>query len=247
VESSAFAGLDQILLIAGNDPAVATAVKSAVETQWTPRSLARALKRRAGMNAVLLENLRAAGPSSLKPLIHNTAVLPEKMDAQQWNAFIDENASLLLRHLRTIIAVADKPLPQSYPVILADEVKVNSDTNPHHALLQMMDEKYNYLADQRATEFSRAAVTRAAAAVLAWQGRHRGYPSNLGQAIKPVPADPFNGAPLGYKQERQGFVIYSVGRTGKYTGGRIDREPVNTESSFRYPLPSILNGPIKDE
>lgn len=36
--------------------------------------------------------------------------------------------------------------------------------------------------------------------------------------MKPVPTDPFDGKPLRYRQEGKGFVVYSIGATGKYTG-----------------------------
>ena len=246
VEGSALFGLDQILLIAGNAPAVADAVRAAIEKQWMPRSLAQSLKKRAGMNAVILENLRKTGPSSIKPLMRTGSASPEPMDAHTWNAFVDENASLLLRHSRTIIAVADKPYMQSYPVIRAADASVDSDPNPQHLLLVLMDENYGYMAEQRATSVARANVTRAAAAVLAWKGRHRVLPATLAQAISPVPTDPFSGAPLGYLRRRSSFVVYSAGKTGTYTGGSRDQKPATRESVFRYPLPPALKGPIRD-
>jgi hypothetical protein len=49
--------------------------------------------------------------------------------------------------------------------------------------------------------------------------------------MKAVPTDPFDGKPMRYRVEGKGFVIYSVGPTGKYAGspkqpGRPFREVV---------------------
>lgn len=246
VESSAVAGMSEILLIAGSDPRVAEAVRAATETGWKPRSLARSLKTRAGMNAVILEKLRAAGPAAIQPLMRGGSQSLKPMNAQEWDSFIDENGILMLRHSREIIAVADRPFQESMPVILAAEARVQSDNSPRHLLLQLMDEKFAYLAEQRATSIARAEIMRAAAAVLAWRGRHGSYPSGLAPAISPVPSDPFSGAALGYRRGGSGFVVYSVGRTGKFTGGSPTRKNDDRECSFRYPAPAYLKGPIRD-
>ncbi len=246
VESSATGGLVEILLIAGDEPEVAGAVRAAIESSWEPYSLARMLKTRAGMNAVILENLRAAGPASLLPLIARSSVTPASIDPQHWDSFIDENGSQLLRHSQTIAAIADMPYVRAHPAFRTAETSVDADNNPNHLLLGLMEEKHDDMLEQRTSAIARAQVTRAAAAVLEWKVRHRAYPTSLSQAISPAPADPFSDKPLSYRREGWGFVVYSVGKSGKHAGGRISQAARKGEAVFRYPLPPSLKGPIKE-
>jgi hypothetical protein len=79
-----------------------------------------------------------------------------------------------------------------------------------------------------------------ASAVLAWRAAHGVWPKTPGPAIGAVPADPFDGRPLRYRREPQGFVIYSVGPSGRFDGGTTRVRPSPKEILFRYPLPTYL-------
>jgi len=239
VESSAMTGLDEILLLAGDDPRAADAVRATIEQQWRPASLAAAIRRRIGVTLVILDNVRDAGPDSIKPLLKAVKGPPQAMDGKRWNAFVDENATLLLGRAKRVIPLADRPYRECSGAISAMEEEVDSDANPNHLLQALMDEKYGYMLDQRASSIARAAVTRSAAAVLAYRGRHGAFPSELGEALQP-PRDPFSGAPVGYRREGVGFVVYCPGKTGRFRGGDRNAPPARREAVFRYPIPPAL-------
>ncbi len=76
---------------------------------------------------------------------------------------------------------------------------------------------------------------RSAAAVLAWRAEHGALPAALDACMKPVPVDPFDGKPMRYRVEGSGFVVYSVGETGKYAGApRVVGQPFR-EAMVRWP------------
>jgi hypothetical protein len=84
-------------------------------------------------------------------------------------------------------------------------------------------------------------VTMASAAILAVRAR-------TGSFLRALPRgfiDPFSGKPLGYRREgATGFVVYSVGQSGKFDGGNPgDPDPPAHFGSkayfFRYPIKQI--------
>jgi hypothetical protein len=67
-----------------------------------------------------------------------------------------------------------------------------------------------------------------ALAVERYRRKHGEWPESLAKLVpellKEVPADPFDGRPLRYRQGEDGVVVYSVGPDGRDDGGRFDRE-----------------------
>jgi hypothetical protein len=96
------------------------------------------------------------------------------------------------------------------------------------------------LPDDRAKLAATALETEAAAAVLAWKAAHGAFPAKLSQAMPKPPLDPYNGKPLGYRREGNGFVVYAVGPWGTFTGGTPSEPPSKLDTAFRYPLPPYL-------
>ena len=52
-------------------------------------------------------------------------------------------------------------------------------------------------------------------AVLVYRKEHGAWPETLAACMDKVPVDPFDGKPLRYRLTEKGFVVSSVGKTGK--------------------------------
>jgi len=90
------------------------------------------------------------------------------------------------------------------------------------------------LAESPARAEARTSCVRAGAHVLKWRAEHGTWPDGLNEAMSPAATDPFSDQPLKYRQEGAGFVVYSPGPTGKFTGG-TPGEKKRGEAVFRYP------------
>ncbi|HLK61262.1 MAG TPA: hypothetical protein VKU00_32230, partial [Chthonomonadaceae bacterium] len=93
---------------------------------------------------------------------------------------------------------------------------------------------------KRATDQARISIVQTGASLLAWKAKHGAFPNRLEEALPTIPTDPFDGKPLRYRRESNGFVVYSIGVTGNFDGGSPDEKPDAKESLFRYPRPSYL-------
>jgi hypothetical protein len=83
-------------------------------------------------------------------------------------------------------------------------------------------------------------VTFAGAEVLAYKARHGQWPDRLAQIDSYPPIDPYTGRPLKYRRIPDGFVVYSLGESGRDGGGQIpapDTPARDWKAVFRYPAP----------
>jgi len=84
--------------------------------------------------------------------------------------------------------------------------------------------------------FAEARVTRVGLAAIDYRNEHGSYPATLDVLGLEEVADPFNGEPLNYRLEGDGFVIHSVGRDAADDGGwQPAGTPDNDDISWRYP------------
>lgn len=86
---------------------------------------------------------------------------------------------------------------------------------------------------------ARGAVLRAAAALLAYRASHATFPERLDQALPDARPDPFTGRPLPYRQEGDGFVVFSGGPDRNYAGGRPGEPKPTDQALFRYPATPV--------
>lgn len=90
-------------------------------------------------------------------------------------------------------------------------------------------------------------MSRTVFALAAYRAEHKEYPENLADLapryLPAVPNDLFAGAPLHYRREASGYVLYSVGRNGKDDGGRDYREPHSAGSS--PPDDEVIRMPVE--
>jgi len=79
---------------------------------------------------------------------------------------------------------------------------------------------------------ARHAVLDAGAAMLAARVKTGAFPKTLPAGF----TDPYTNKPLGYRREgTNGFLVYSVGPTGKFSGGILGEWPTRNQIVFRYP------------
>jgi hypothetical protein len=242
VDSMTLLGLQKILYIAGSDPAVAKAVRSAIENEWRPHSLARAFEGEAGMHVVDLQILRTQNSAYLNQYLGNTATPPLHMSPQELSDFVDENGRVLLRLERPVISAADLPNHQANAALRRASDQVENDMDHRHVLVLVLFFDYGNLAVRQATLQATAEVTRTAAALLAWKGRHGSFPPILADAMTPLPMDPFDGMPLRYRREGHGFVVYSGGADGKFAGGVPTKKARQNRNLIPLSVPFLLRG-----
>lgn len=128
-----------------------------------------------------------------------------------------------LHRFDRIIEIAKMPLPQRLELVLSenDQGRTMSIFAPYvMGVIYIGDGGYAFYSatkpvtyDGREKAFRDCAQT--AIAIKRYQLAHGKLPDSLAQLvptfIPEIPADPFNGKPLQYRQENEGFYIYSVG------------------------------------
>jgi hypothetical protein len=140
----------------------------------------------------------------------------------------DMNDAHYIAWMRRIIRVADLPYPQALARIrsvLAEAKRV--EHHPDYELAAIAIGSMEQLPAVVARQAAIAEVTRSFAAVLVWKAKHGNLPNTLAEAMSIPAIDPYDLKPLRYRVEGSSFVIYSVGETGKFDGGKPDvRTPV---------------------
>lgn len=147
----------------------------------------------------------------------------------------DMNDAHYIAFMRRIIPVADLPYPQALAAIRS--VKAGSkalENDPDYKLAVMCLNTWEELPSVGARHIAFANVITAYAAVLAWKAQNGKVPETLAEAMNPPILDPFDLKPLRYRIEGAGFVIYSVGESGHFDGGKPGVNPPVKESVVRW-------------
>jgi hypothetical protein len=243
IDAVTISGFQKILYHSGSDPRVTDAVRKAIETSWRPHDLVRALRNEAGSQVVALWVLRFQHSEFLDQELGTGST--GKLNLKPWEIsdFVDDNGRTLLKREREVIAGAALPYAQADLAFRRADTLMQNDPDHRHILALTAFPMYSGLPARRAELQATADVTRAAAALLAWRARHGRLPSRLESAIEPVPIDPFDGKPLNYRREGDGFVVYCVGADGRFKGGVPGKRRYQHDVLFRYPLPSYLKHP----
>ena len=224
--------LSSILKISKDDAAVAAAVQAALEARpalalgTTLRAeLADYLGRSAGYKK---SALNAKGNSADSDITKD----PDYRDAMVKYHYpkdpklaaarlFDMNDATFIAAMRRIIPVADLPYPEAIARIGNVAAEISPlEKNPDKTLAGMVLETIGNLPAVAARHKATAETLRAAAAVIAWKAQHGHLPATLAEAMNPPAADPYDLKPLRYRTVDAGFVIYSVGKTGKFDGGK---------------------------
>ncbi len=248
-------GMEKVLYASGEQPGVAQAVEQAIAQHWKPHSLKYGMGGEFVMATVEIERLRKAGPGSLKDwggVLEGDGFKgqAQRFGLQQsanWQKFLNNNESVLLREIKQTALTVDLPFWEARPPLKATEARLESKKDDsNYVLTGVFLPVFAQAATKQAQNRAQAAVVRAAASVLAWKQQRGQFPDTLNQIMKTVPADPFDGKPLRYRHEGKGFVVYSVGETGKFDGGTPARKPDDSYAPvFHYPMPDYLAHPPK--
>jgi hypothetical protein len=202
------------------------------------------------IQGITLETCRKGGRKSLSGFStlltpeQNKAV-PELPSEADWQAFIDDSGTFMLQASRKIAAASDLPYPQASAKIREAVAPITDSFQKEMLIAAVLFPDFTQAATKRTGDEAHANVVRAAAKLLAWKRVHGSFPDKLEQAMPTVPADLFDLKPLRYRREGNGFVVYSVGQTGKFDGGTATVKPDAKESLFRYPRPAYLDQEAK--
>ncbi len=245
VDAITLSAFRKIIYISHGNPRVARAVQQTIERGWKPDSLAASMRTEVAFQQGMIALLRHAGPSALdgmtggtdKPNRRQTDGLAG-LNRDAWEQFLNANGSYLLHIMPQAITAADQPYPQAHASMQAIEAQVEQPKDLTHLIAVIMFPMGDLLVQKQAQIEAWAGTTRAAAALLSYRAAHGAYPATLGQALSPVPLDPYNGQPLQYKLQKAGFVVYSIGPDGRFDGGTASLMPASKQALFRYPLPS---------
>lgn len=241
IDTVAFIGMQKILFISNGDPKVAQAVQAAIAQNWHPRPLAPTLANEAAFQQGFVRFVEKAGPQSLAndPAQESSEIdlSGERAGSKEWDDLMEANAAVLLAEQMQAVSAADQPYSlaeRAMREVVADSMKPLGS----HLLPSLLVPNLASFVTLRAQDQAGAEVTEAGAAMLAWKASHGSFAPSLAGVLPSVPRDPFSGKPIGYRAKGGGFVVYSVGPTGRFRGGSPVSEPDQAESVFRWPLPA---------
>ena len=228
-------GMQTILRNANGAPEVAKAVDKAVEQKWRKTLPWVALANETAFGNSEIHSFEAKGPGRIMLSIDPNIAESFTRDKAEWIGFIDLNGTAYLDLMQQSIAAAKLPYPSS-----VEQLSVIASQRSTGPMDQMVLPNLLY---PRAAGYcircnqitAKAAVTRAACAVFLYKSTHGAYPSTLADAVTTANhgavIDPFDGKPISYRREQNGFVVYSVGPTGQYNGSDSENQH---EEAFRY-------------
>jgi len=246
-DSTAVSGMQDILQIAGPNAAVDAQAQAALAASGL--SLSRAIGGECAAADGLFLLVRHAPPADFAQLLPGDSPYRGKgrtaqkqfTPAQQTQvmALIDAAEALTLSQTRALYEAANLPRPareEAFARSFGQAVSLRDDPVRILAAPISMAGQYTALtfpdfADRSA---ARHAVVAAGAAVLAASVKAGAFPDTLPAGL----TDPYTGKPLGYRREgTDGFVVYSVGGSGTFSGGSPGDKLTASQVSFRYPAP----------
>jgi hypothetical protein len=237
-------GMRDILYMAGPNAKVADQVRTTIASSRPRFSLRHMLKGEVVTQLGTMEMLRRLGPKGLaeyltdKPVPRFRKLAPgeQKLFQNLWDAAEAD----YLRQMRHAMTLADQP----YPARLTQFKRLDQQfarlyaTSPNHPVRRLISTlPLEAAISVLGISLAREEVVIAAAAVLAYRARHSAWPDHLEEALPDPPLDPFSSEPVKYRREGEGFVVYSVGPTGKNTGTPPTAGRRATVDFFHYPPP----------
>jgi|GEM_PF-1517886 len=245
-ESLALRGMQNTLDQAGPNAAVAEAVRQAILSNRPHLSLRYGLtgevvlqdtgirQMRAALDKEGLRVMAAAFQPPNDPILKRlTPGAPaDRRLAADW---LDASEAIILTRMGGLLAAADlTPVPRRQA--FAQDAAAQAAA-PKSVLTLLPDILLPLFAGVQENETRRVAqeeVTLAAAAILAARAKSGAFPDAL-----PAPSvDPYTSKPLLFRREgADGFIVYSAGPQGDYSGGKPGERVIPGQSGFRYPVP----------
>jgi hypothetical protein len=227
-------GMGEVLRADGERPGVAREVLRALEN-WKPGSLRRALGSDVVMHCAFIDQLRRGGLDYLLGFAREVRAGTRAERTAEWNAELDGEGVQILSRMRAIIAAVDLPYQVAQGAIAAACRRSVKQQDQMRLLGAVFAMRYPILPAKVAEERALVDTIRASASLFIWKAQHGAFPDRLAQALPELPRDPFDQQPLRYRREGTGFVIWSVGPTGRFDGGQPGSMMPANEVAFRYP------------
>ncbi len=235
--------MERVLYTAGDQPGVAQAVADAISQNWKTVSMADGMRGEIILGEVVFDMLRAgkfhadakdglyANAVARRPSSLSVALL----DANELNllTYQQENLHLMMGSYMNSKAGLDRldREARSYPYL------------PTRYIATILVPVFSQARSKQAQGEAQAAVVRMAALAFAYRQSRGQFPDEWAQTNTPASNDPFSDHALTYRREKEGFVLYSAGPTGAFSGGAAGRKPDSKETVFRFPMPAYYTQP----
>ena len=247
-EAITLSGMQSILALAGPNPNVDISVQGAVAAKHSRLSLRGALSGETGffyagfarMHKVEKDGIPAAFAAAGFPDGEARKVEMPEAAQQRFHNLIDAwEADYLARTVPAIVASNQALRIRQAVFTSTDRIREQDSNNGEdirHLFTDLYIPTFSKMAENDTRIHARESVTLAAAAILGLKAKSGAFPDKL----PPEFTDPFTNKPLQYQREGDtGFVVYSVGPTGRFDGGKPGQKAPGTESLFRYPAVAI--------
>jgi hypothetical protein len=250
-EAMTLQGMQDILYLAGPNAEVAERVRAAVEANRSSYSMRRALEGEIMLETGFMNECRQLGPQSLFLLSRDKSRAEAKRLAapfertrvgrRVWKLLADAGEAALIGKMRNALAIVQRPYQERRRLAKRwiDSIEDRSMGTVGvfgAALLPVWG-----ISDEKAMAIrAQEEEVMASAEALAYKAQHGEWPARLEQIQRYPSIDPFTGRPLKYHRLPDGFVIYSLGESGRDDGGQDPRPGTparDWKAVFRYPAP----------
>lgn len=206
----------QDLLQSHPDAATARAVRGVLSHGPRPNGIVRALEGEVVCALVSGDLLRKGSMRTLKQLAGEEGA-DQSPERPLPAGFVESNLAYVLWYQRSAINACKLPYPQARSRLDAfqSDLEARTSRNDLSVTLGMLllPAYQELLVSATSREAWRRVIAAATQAVMYRCGR--GKPA---EALSGIPLDPFTGKPLVYRQEGQGFAVFTRGETGRYDG-----------------------------
>jgi hypothetical protein len=249
-EAITLQGMEDILYLAGPNAAAAEMVRAAVDANRPEYSLRRVLEGEMMFQAADMKLIRHYGPRTLFTMSGESQakaremVKPleqSRMGRRLWKLLTDASEADMLRRMRRALAIVQRPYPERKRLAQQwDDSIADRSTGVAGIFGAMLLPALSQSGPKVLTIQSLEKVVMASAEALAYRAKHGDWPDRLEQFLLYPPIDPFTGRPLKYHRIPDGFVVYSLGESGRDDGGQVPSPGTSArdwKSVFRYPAP----------
>lgn len=145
------------------------------------------------------------------------------------NAYFKEDMCCYLDIMNAYVAAARKPYPECYLV----GARVGKDLEERipkcFVVARLLLPALGRVFASGQQHLARCDSARVALAVLRYKAKHGRLPADLAALVpdfvKAIPPDPFDGKPLRYRADADGFTVYTIGENLKDDGGATQQPP----------------------
>ena len=161
------------------------------------------------------------------------------------SAYFKSDMIWYLDIMNRYVDAARKPYPENFQ--LGDRLRVDIDQAipKYYVVSRMILPALSRVFTTGQTHVARCETARVGLAVLRRRVKHGQLPKDLNALVPAyldrVPLDPFDGKPLRYRKDADGFVVYTLGENGKDDAGDTERrEGKQPDVGFRVRWPKAM-------